>query len=177
MKAPVDSVVTILLVGNSVLNASVFRDQLRRLGCAVSSAASCKAALHSLRQRKFDVVLTEFLLPDANAYQLLAPLRSTRTTVFFNVPLEDDSLWVPVLDEGRDRLGAPAIQPAQFAKALQGVLTRKRAKCREERNYSPMDTCRGDSPGTNRKPQPATANDVSTRYRWEQWHGKKHRQA
>jgi PleD family two-component response regulator len=177
MEAPVDSLVTILLVGDGVPDISSLRDQLRMLGCSVSFVTSCEAALRTLAQRKFDLVLAEFLLPDATAYKLLAPLYGTRTTLFFRVSVEDDSLWIPVLEEGRDRLGAPAVQPARFAKALRNAVVWKRAKRREELARSSADVRPIHSPALIRKNQPVAAADVSTRYQWEQWGGKEDRQA
>ena len=57
MEAPVDSLVTILLVGDGVPDISSLRDPLRMLGCPVSFVTSCEAALRTLAQRKFDLVL------------------------------------------------------------------------------------------------------------------------
>jgi PleD family two-component response regulator len=177
MEAAVDSVVTILLVGDSAPDISLLRNQLRMLGCAVSFVTSCEAALRTLAERKFDLVLAEFLLPDATAYQLLRPLSGTRTTLFFCVSVENDSLWIPILEEGRDRLGSPAVQPARFAKALRDVVVRKRANRREELACSSADVRPINSSALIRKNQPAAAADVSTRYQWEQWGGKEDRQA
>jgi CheY-like chemotaxis protein len=63
--------VTVLLVGNSPRNASILEDYLLKRGCDICFATSQKDALELLQRHVFDLVLSEFVLSDGTAYQLI----------------------------------------------------------------------------------------------------------
>ncbi len=125
MDSGLETAVTVLLVGRSANSTFVLRNHLQKLGCSVSTLHSCGAALKSIRQAHFDFVLSEFLLPGETAYQFLGNLRGTHCSLFFYIPVEDDSWWIPALCDGRECLGAPAVRSAQFAKALQEMVEQR----------------------------------------------------
>jgi CheY-like chemotaxis protein len=146
MDSGFEAFVSVLLVGRSANSIFVLRDNLQKLGCSVSALHSCEGALKKLRQEHFDFVLSEFFLPGATSYQLLAHLRGSHSSLFFCIPVEDDSWWIPALSEGRDCLGAPAIRSAQFARALQEIVERKRGGTRiagEEAPGEAREQCLG----------------------------------
>lgn len=135
MDPGLESTVIVLLVGRSANSTFVLRDHLQKLGYRVSALHSCEAALQCLRQARFDIVLSEFLLSGATTYELLRQLRGKQSSLFFYIPVEDDSWWIPALSEGRDCLGAPAIRSSQLAKTLREIAQGKRSRAQKESKY------------------------------------------
>jgi diguanylate cyclase (GGDEF)-like protein len=63
---------TVLLVDDERFARTVYADFLRGAGYAVEVAEDVDAALTALRGRRFDVLLTDVILPDADGLELLA---------------------------------------------------------------------------------------------------------
>jgi PleD family two-component response regulator len=61
--------VRVLLVGNAARKASNLEDYLLKRGCDICFATSQKDTLEVLRRRRFNLVLSEFVLSDGTAYQ------------------------------------------------------------------------------------------------------------
>jgi hypothetical protein len=114
--------VAVLLVGDGVRNASMLHDYLRRRGCDIFHAASCKKAQENLRERHYDLVLSDFMLCDGTAYQLMSCLRGTRTTMFFSNVVEDGCWWMNAVYKGQDHSEDPGMRPAQFRILLNDIL-------------------------------------------------------
>jgi hypothetical protein len=55
-------------------------------------------------------VISEYQLPDRSAFPLLDTLAGSPTTLFFSRVIEDDSLWLLMLDRGRRCVGAPVVR-------------------------------------------------------------------
>lgn len=60
-----------LLVRDNARNSPILQDRLRKRGCGIFFAASCKEAQKILEERHYDLVLSEFMLSDGTAYQLV----------------------------------------------------------------------------------------------------------
>jgi PleD family two-component response regulator len=75
--------VRVLLAGVGARSAPMLNDYLRKRGCEIAVASSCKEVQRMLRERHYDLVLSEFMLSDRTAYQLMACLRGTDATMFF----------------------------------------------------------------------------------------------
>ncbi len=71
-----------------------------------------------LLQSNYDVVLSEWGLPDGAALPLLTWLEETSSTLFFCLAVHDGCWWLPALDRGRRCWGDPALRPAEFTSAL-----------------------------------------------------------
>jgi diguanylate cyclase (GGDEF)-like protein len=63
---------SVLLVDDERFARTVYSDYLRGAGYEVQVAEDVDAALTALRGRRFDVLLTDVILPDANGLELLA---------------------------------------------------------------------------------------------------------
>jgi two-component system, cell cycle response regulator len=63
---------SVLLVDDERFARTVYSDYLRGAGCQVQVAEDMEAALAALRQRRFDVLLTDIILPGADGLELLA---------------------------------------------------------------------------------------------------------
>src|SRR6476646_3409526 len=114
--------VMVLIVGNRARKASTLERDLLKRGCDLCFATSRKAALGLLRRHRFDLVLSEFMLADGTAHQLIAPLRGTETTMFFSNPVEDGCWWTTAVFKGQDRSDEPGMCPAEFGVRLHEVL-------------------------------------------------------
>jgi CheY-like chemotaxis protein len=77
--------VRVLLAGVGARSAPMLNDYLRKRGCEIALASSCKEVQRMLRERHYDLVLSEFMLSNGTAYQLMACLRGTDATMFFSM--------------------------------------------------------------------------------------------
>ena len=118
----------VLLVGSCARRSSVLGRHLLKLGCNVSLAACKKDAVELLQRRRFDVVLSEFRLPDGTAYELMEALRGTDTTMFFSFAVEDSCWWITALLRGQDRSEEAGMRPREFTKVLDEQLFRKSSR-------------------------------------------------
>jgi hypothetical protein len=71
---------------------------------------------------QFDLVLSQYQLPDRTAFPLLDRLVGSPATLFFCARVEDGSLWLKMLDRGNRCLGAPLLRSDDLTKALCTVL-------------------------------------------------------
>lgn len=113
---------TVLLVHAEPRNLRRVRTFFEKRGCSIFVAASIAEALRSLQERRFDLVLCEFMLPDGTVYKLVPPLRGTRTTMFFSSAVEDGCWWLQAIHKGEDKSSRPGLRPAQFAELLEEIL-------------------------------------------------------
>jgi DNA-binding NtrC family response regulator len=97
-------------------------------GCNLTLAACKKEAIELLQRRRFDVVLSGFLLTDGTAHELMAPLRGTDTTIFFSLAVEDSCWWITAMLQGQDRSEEAGMRPREFTMALDELLSAKSAK-------------------------------------------------
>jgi CheY-like chemotaxis protein len=113
---------TVLLVGKGARNSPVLQAHLEKRGCNVCFATSQEEAIELFHVRRFDVVLSEFMLYDGAAYQLIPPLLGTSTTMFFSNAVEDGCWWMTAVFNGQDCSGEPGMRPAQFTRRLDQIL-------------------------------------------------------
>jgi len=97
-------------------------EEIHKRGCDICFATFQKEALEFLQHFQFDLVLSEFMLSDGAAHQLIAPLCGTETTMFFSNVIEDGRWWTTAVFEGRDRSEEPGISPAEFGIRLHELL-------------------------------------------------------
>jgi DNA-binding NtrC family response regulator len=133
--------VAVLLVGEGARNAPMLRDYLRKRGCGIFFAGSYKDAEGTLRERHYDLVLSDFILSDGTAFQLMEPLRGTDTTMFFSNTVEH-GWWMNAINEGEDHSETPGMRPEQFRILLDEFLLDKalrnatESQCRQRANRS-----------------------------------------
>ena len=120
--------VTVLLVEHDLRYASALESYLRKRGCEICFATSRKEALEFLERYQFDLVLSEFLLSDGTAYELMPPLLGSSTTMFFSNAVEDGCWWINAIYEGRDHSDEPGMRPTQFKILLDTILLEKRGR-------------------------------------------------
>jgi DNA-binding NtrC family response regulator len=119
---------SVLLVGSCARKSSPLGRHLLKRGCKLSLAAYKKEAIELLQRRRFDLVLSGFLLPDGTAYELMGPLHGTDTTMFFSFAVEDSCWWITAMLQGQDRSEEAGMRPREFTKVLDEQLFTKSSK-------------------------------------------------
>jgi DNA-binding NtrC family response regulator len=120
-----DSGVSVLLVGSCARKSSSLGRQLLKRGCNLSFATCKKEAIELLQHRPFDLVLSEFMLPDGTAYELMAPCLGTDTTMFFYYAVENSCWWINAMLRGQDRSEEAGMRPKEFVVLLNEILSKK----------------------------------------------------
>ena len=116
--------INVLVVGDSPHLFSSFR-RLERLGCECHFAESHREVSALLSHTKLDIVLS--LYTHQRLSQMIALLAGRRVSMFYMLPVEEGCWWLPVLRNGENCLGTPAIRTTEFTYVLieiiQGIAT------------------------------------------------------
>lgn len=96
------------------------RSPLGRVGCHCYFASSHREVRKLLSRTKFDIVLS------LNTYQSLSKLThlltGLRISMFHMLLVEEGCWWLPVVRNGKDCLGDPAMSPQEFTYVLAEVV-------------------------------------------------------
>jgi hypothetical protein len=114
--------VEVLLVGDGPQVFSLSRGQLESKGCRFHFARSQRALEELLNQKQFDIVLITHRIEGSSTDWLGAALSSSRTTLFYALPVEIGCWWVPVLRVGTECFGDPALRPREFSDVLNEIV-------------------------------------------------------
>lgn len=114
--------VNVLLIGQSARGFSNVIQRLAKSGCHCLLAHSYNEAVKVLATGSFELVLSASLFPYNEIQSLAAAVTGTRASVFCAYPVEDGCWWLPVLTNGIECLGAPALRPSDFAELLDRVV-------------------------------------------------------
>ena len=127
----------VLVVDDVELNRSMLSRRLERRGFEVELAEGGKEALNLIRERTYDIVLLDIMMPEVSGYDVLKEVRKHKT------PLELPIIMATAKDQGEDvvsafKLGANdyITKPIDFPVALARIetqLSRKRATEKSER--------------------------------------------
>ncbi len=112
--------VSVLVVGESAKGFSFLLQRLEKRGCECHVATSSSEAAGLSIGYVFDLVLCTDPVEGINA--LIASLIGSPTTLFRCYPVEDNCWWLPAVRHGEKCLGAPALRPAEFGCALEGLV-------------------------------------------------------
>lgn len=110
--------IMVLLIGDTARSSSNLLEWLRRRGSCCQFSRSYRDACHRIRSTQFDLVLSEYALPDRTAFPLLDHLEGSSATLFFSARVEDGALWLKMLERGRRCVGAPIVRSSDLPKAL-----------------------------------------------------------
>ena len=110
--------IRVLLVGQTARSSFQLVQWLDDRGCQCHFASSCKDACVLVSETPFDLVISQFELPDRTAYPLVDRLLGSTATLFFSKPVENGCWWLPMLIRGRECVGAPGLRPGEFLETL-----------------------------------------------------------
>jgi hypothetical protein len=111
-----------LLICGSPIGMSFLSARLKKCGCEVYFASSCKEAYALVDNQRFDLVLSEFRLSDGSPYPLASSLVGSRTTVVYSYPVETGCWWLPAVMNGQCCWGSLAMQASEFVAYLDDIL-------------------------------------------------------
>jgi signal transduction histidine kinase len=126
---------TILVVDDNELNRMLMRIQLERDGHHVETAEHGRAALELLRERPFDIVLLDLLMPEMDGFQLLSILQADselrRIPVIVISALDEMQSVVRCIEMGAtDHLARP-FDPVLLRARIKASLATKRLSDQE----------------------------------------------
>jgi hypothetical protein len=113
---------TVLLAGENVLQSVVLRKWLRRRQCPWQFARSFGEVCKRMSQRKFELVVCQYNLPDRTAFPLLDWLDGSGSSLFFFRWAGPHSTWVSVVYRGRRCVDGPILKAADLSRALDQIL-------------------------------------------------------
>ena len=114
--------IMVLLVGETARSSLQLLLWLYHRGCRCHFATSYVDALSLVSQTQFDLVLSQYQLPDRTAFPLLDRLAQSSATLFLSTRVEDGSLWIKMLERGDRCVGAPLLRSNDLIAALPKVL-------------------------------------------------------
>ncbi len=118
--------VEVLLVGPRARGFSQLLQWLGHRDCECHFATTCKEACALVSRSGYDLVLSEYDLPDRAAYPLLEKLIGSTSTLFLSTIVENGFLWVPALLRGRRWPDAHMLRPGELSEVLSDVLKKVR---------------------------------------------------
>jgi CheY-like chemotaxis protein len=115
--------ISVLLVGESVRHSPQLVQWLERRGCTCRFAPSYRDACMAITRIQFDLVLSQYDLPDRTAFPLLEWLAGSPATLLFSARVESGFLWLKMLDRGERCVGFPAVRSSALIAMLGQALT------------------------------------------------------
>jgi hypothetical protein len=112
----------ILLVGGAARSSLQLPLWLYEHGCQCHLATSYRDACNLISHTQFDLVLSQYQLPDRTAFSLLDCLIGSPATLFLSTVVESGCLWLPMLERGKKCVGARVLRSSDFSEALAKIL-------------------------------------------------------
>jgi hypothetical protein len=97
--------ISMLLVGRNLQRCPELYWWLDNRELRCEYAEFCHDACSRISRIQFDLVISEYQLPDRTAFPLLDVLAGSPATLFFSRALATDFLWLLMLDRGRRCVG------------------------------------------------------------------------
>ena len=107
----------VLLVGESEASFSLLMPRLCRSGWQCQVVTSCVEGVRLLAKGSFDLVLCGVEM--SGAQWLIATILGSPVSLFRYLPVENGSCVSPSVLRGKRCIGALALRPTEFAKALE----------------------------------------------------------
>ena len=114
--------VMVLLVGDAANNSLQLLQWFNRRGCRCQVAQSYRDAFNLVSHTQFDLVLSQYQLPDRTAFPLLDWLVGSSATLFFSARVENGFLWLKMLERGKRCVDTAMMQSNALTPALVKVL-------------------------------------------------------
>lgn len=117
-----DGSISALLVGKQVQGCPELRCWFDSRRLTSEHSASFQEACDRIRQKQFDLIISEYQLPDRTAFPLLSVLAGSPATLFFARALKREFLLLLVVDRGRRCVGNPVVLSRNLHVALDRAL-------------------------------------------------------
>jgi CheY-like chemotaxis protein len=113
----------ILLVGREFIESPVVTDWFLRRQRQCLLASTVNEAGKLSKSRKFDLILSNYHLPDGTGFALIDQFRNLPVSLFLSHPVEDGCIWLPGILRGVKCWGAAVLQPRAFSRLLADLLS------------------------------------------------------
>ena len=114
---------SILLVATSLTGVASLRARLQRWACEIHFASSSMDAIGLVRNRPFDLLVSEFRLRGGSSAPLAASLIGSNATLVYSYPVEKCCWWLPAVMNGSCCWGSPGMRPREFIHFLEDFLS------------------------------------------------------
>lgn len=114
--------IMVLLVGESARSSSNLLEWLQSRGSCCQFSHSYGDACDLILSTQFDLVLSEYQLPDRTAFPLLDWLEGSSATLFFSTRVEDGAIWLKMLERGKRCVGAPILRSSDLKEVIDSLL-------------------------------------------------------
>jgi DNA-binding response OmpR family regulator len=125
----------ILIVDDNDVNLDMLGRRLERQGYAVVAATNGRQALELVREREFDLVLLDLMMPEMNGFQVLAHLKSDAALrhipVIMISALDEMQSVVRCIEIGAEDYLAKPFDPVLLKARIGACLEKKRLRDRE----------------------------------------------
>lgn len=120
----------ILLIDDEPIVGQRLRTGLEKMGCKVEVAQDPKEALARIREKRFDIVITDIMMPDINGIQVLETVKESNpdTRVIIITGFATSELARDAMEKGAYDMIAKPFKPAD----LRGMV----AKAANEMGFS-----------------------------------------
>jgi two-component system, sensor histidine kinase and response regulator len=134
---------SVLVVDDDATNRDVLFRRLERQGHRVQTASSGAEALDLLRQRPFDLVLLDIMMPDMDGYEVLRQIRDEprlrQVPVIMISAIDDVQSVVRCIEAGAEDYLTKPFAPALLRARVGASLERKRGRDRETVLYERLE--------------------------------------
>jgi CheY-like chemotaxis protein len=130
----------VLLVGEAANNSLQLLQWFNRRGCCCQVEQSYRDAFNLVSHTQFDLVLSQYQLPDRTAFPLLDWLVGSSATLFFAARVEDGFLWLKMLERGKRCVGTALLQSNALIEALTKLLDAEVGSYKEDTVDSQVDS-------------------------------------
>lgn len=100
----------VLLVGETPRHSLYLLRWLSERKARCKLARTLRNAHDMIPFKHFDLVLSDYQLPDRTAFPLLSWLEGSSATLLFSTRIEDGCIWLKMLERGRTCIGAPLLR-------------------------------------------------------------------
>src|ERR1700728_1383335 len=104
--------IRVLLIGESEHGCAHVRRLLEKRGCQCWFGRSFDEGAALFVEHRFHVILST--IPFHQFGRFLAKLKNVPSTVFQCCQVENGCWWLPIVRQGRERVGAPARRASEF---------------------------------------------------------------
>jgi two-component system chemotaxis response regulator CheB len=117
----------ILVAEDNSVNATVFRRALAQLDCDVTIARDGAQALEELRRHSFDILVTDWMMPQMDGIELIQAVRATAKPwpfMFMVTAIDSAEAKERALDAGADDYMAKPIDVLAFQRLISNIIAR-----------------------------------------------------
>lgn len=133
----------VLIIGPRLKGTTRIVEHIVRRGCRLFFAENCESTRLVLKERRADLVLSQLVLSDGTADQILTLLEGASANAFCANSLEESAWWLHVLVDGKNHWWKPRLlSPEEFSTLFDAQLLKARcAFDADSKKWPQRDRC------------------------------------